>query len=126
MVGDELADIGMVEHLQVFDLAVGLLRIGWISKCIIYLLECHRAASLFVFGLPDLAIRALADLLNDLEVLQDVVINRIKHPRLLLIILTSYEYIAAKITLHLFCINEICIILIRFILICFILIYFHA
>ena len=70
-------------HLRydILYLAICSLRISRILKGIEYLLQCHDLLCLLIHRLPNHAVCALAQLLQDLELFQDVRLQFLGHVR---------------------------------------------
>ena len=69
----------MLQPLQVEDLSVRLLRVGGISEGFVYLFKSTYSTCFLIFRLPNLAIRTLPHLLDDLEAPQNLPVDRVVH-----------------------------------------------
>ncbi|GIX62733.1 uncharacterized protein BcabD6B2_21680 [Babesia caballi] len=72
--------VGLAQVMQEHNLPVGPLRIRGVPKSVEYFLQRYHLLGLLVDHLPDDAVGALAQLLEDVELAQDVLVNVVTHP----------------------------------------------
>lgn len=72
-------NVGMVQFLQVPNLAVGLLRVGCVAKRLVYFFERTGRPCFFIASFPHLPVCTLAHLLQDLEIAKHAAVDCVVH-----------------------------------------------